>query len=50
MTRIVDESIEAVLIVHKKLQSMKNLDGLKSSVSLIPKSLTTPYEEPLGNK
>lgn len=49
MTRIVDESIEAVLIVHKKLQSMKNLDGLKSSVSLIPKSLTTPYEEPLGN-
>lgn len=50
MTRIVDESIEAVLIVHKKLQSMKNLDGLKSSVSLLPESLITPYEEPLGNK
>jgi hypothetical protein len=49
MTRIVDESIEAVLIVHKKLQSMKNLDGLKSSVSLLPESLITPYEEPLGN-
>jgi len=49
MTRIVDESIQAVLIVHKKLQSMKNLDGLKSSVSLLPDSLTTPYEEPLGN-
>ena len=49
MTRIVDESIEAVLIVHKKLQSMKSLDGLKSSVSLLPESLMTPYEEPLGN-
>src|SRR5215216_1779582 len=49
MSRIVDESIEAVLIVHKKLQSMRNLDGLKSSVSLLPESLTSPYEEPLGN-
>jgi len=49
MSRIVDESVEAVLIVHEKLQSMKNLDGLKSSVSLLPESLTTPYEEPLGN-
>jgi hypothetical protein len=49
MTRIVDESIEAVLIICKKLQNMKNLDGLKSSVSLLPESLTTPYEGPLGN-
>ena len=49
MSRIVDESIEAVLIVHDKLKDMKNLDGLKSSVSLLPESLTTPYEEPLGN-
>ena len=49
MSRIVDESVEAVLIVHEKLQSMKNLDGLKSSVGLLPESLTTPYEEPLGN-
>jgi len=49
MGRIVDESVEAVLIVREKLQSMKNLDGLKSSVSLLPESLTTPYKEPLGN-
>ena len=49
MSRIADESIQAVLIVHDKLQDMKNLDGLKSSVSLLPESLTTPYEEPLGN-
>jgi len=50
MSRIVDESVEAVLIVHEKLQDMKNLYGLKSSVNLLPESLTTPYEEPLGNK
>jgi hypothetical protein len=45
----VDESVEAVLIVHEKLRSMKNLDGLKSSVSFLPESLTTAYKEPLGN-
>jgi hypothetical protein len=49
MSRIVDDSLEAVLIVHEKLQRMKDLDGLKSSVSLLPVSLTEPYEEPLGN-
>ena len=49
MSRIVDESVEAVLIVHDKLQDIKNLDGLKSSVSLLPESFATPYEEPLGN-
>ena len=49
MSRIVEESVEAVLIIHKKVQGMKKLDGLKSSVSLLPESLTTPYEEPLGN-
>ncbi len=50
MTRFVNDSIHAVLLVHKKLQGMKNLDGLKSSVSLLPESLTTPYEKPLGNQ
>jgi hypothetical protein len=49
MSRIVDDSLEAVLIVHEKLQRMKDLDGLKSSVSLLPAALTEPYEEPLGN-
>ena len=41
MSRIVDESTEAVLLVHKKLQDMKDLDGLKSSVSLLPEILWT---------
>ncbi|HJR80719.1 MAG TPA: zinc dependent phospholipase C family protein [Anaerolineales bacterium] len=49
MTRIVGESVEAILIVHEKVQAMKNFDGLQTSVSLIPESLTTPYREPLGN-
>lgn len=49
MTRIVDESIEAVLIVHQKVLDMKSFDGLKSSVSLLPEYLTTPYDVPLGN-
>jgi hypothetical protein len=50
MSRIVDDSIQAVLLVYKKVQDMKNLDGLKSSVSLLPKFLITPYKEPLGNQ
>lgn len=49
MTRMVADSVEAVLIVHEKVQNVKDLDGLKSSVSLLPDSLITPYEEPLGN-
>ena len=50
MSRIVNESIEAVLIIHNKVRNLKNLDGLVSSVSLLPEYLTTPYVEPLGNK
>ncbi|HLO15764.1 MAG TPA: hypothetical protein VK206_13105 [Anaerolineales bacterium] len=49
MTRVVYDSIEAVLLVHEKLQKIKNLDVLKSSISLLPESLLTPYKEPLGN-
>jgi hypothetical protein len=49
MTRIVNESIEAVLIVYEKIQSMKNFDGLESSVSLLPESMLVFYKEPLGN-
>lgn len=49
MTRIVNDSVAAVLLVHKKLQDLRNLADLKSSVSLLPESLTAPYEEPLGN-
>lgn len=49
MTRIVNESVEAILIVHEGVQTSKGYDGLQSSVSLLPESLTAPYEEPLGN-
>lgn len=49
MTRIVNESIEAVLIVYDKVKGMEHLDGLGTSVSLLPESLLAPYEEPLGN-
>ena len=50
MTRLVNDSIEAVLIVHEKVKDGKSLNGLESSVSLLPQSLTTAYEEPLGNQ
>jgi len=49
MTRIVNDSIEAILIVHEKVKNRRDFDGLESSVSLLPEHLTTPYEEPLGN-
>lgn len=49
MTRVVNDSVEAVLIVSEKVRAIKDLDGLNSSVSLLPEYLTTPYEEPLGN-
>jgi hypothetical protein len=50
MSRIVDDSIEAILLIHEILQGKKSLDGPKSSVELLPESLTTPYEAPLGNQ
>jgi hypothetical protein len=49
MSRIVDDSVETILLIHEKLQAMRVLDGVKSSVSLLPESWTTPYKEPLGN-
>jgi hypothetical protein len=49
MTRIVNESVEAILIVHERVRTLKGYDGLQSSVSLLPESLTAPYEESLGN-
>jgi hypothetical protein len=50
MTRMVNDSIAAVLLVHEKLQSLEDLTDLKSSVQLLPESLTSPYEAPLGNR
>lgn len=50
MTCMVNDSIEAVLLVHAKLRDLSNLTDLKSSVSLLPESLIAPYDEPLGNK
>jgi len=49
VSRLVDESVQAVLLIHKKLQGMKEFDGLKSSISLLPEIWITPYEAPLGN-
>ena len=49
MSRVIDDSVEAILLVHETLQNLKSQDGLKSSVSLLPDSLLTPYERPLGN-
>ncbi len=49
MRRIVNDALEAILLIQPKLQDMQNLHGLKSSVNLLPESLTTPYEKPLGN-
>src|SRR5512133_3305765 len=40
MTRIVNDSIQAILIVHHEVQGMKSLDGLESSASLLPENLT----------
>ena len=49
MSRVIDDNVEAILLVHEKLQNLKNLDGLKSSVSLLPESLMTPYKGSMGN-
>jgi hypothetical protein len=49
MTRMVNDSIEAVLLVHEKLRCTGNLADLKSSVNLLPESLIAPYEQPIGN-
>jgi hypothetical protein len=37
------------LIVHEKVRTTKDFDGLESSVSLLPEYLTVPYDRPLGN-
>lgn len=50
MTRMVNDSIEAVLLVSEKVLSMDKFDGLKSSISLLPEALINPYESPLGNR
>ena len=49
MSRIVNESVEAVLLVYEKLRIMKQRDELETSVGLLPESMLVPYKEPLGN-
>ena len=49
MAHVVNDCIEAILIIFEKVKGIKSLDGLESSAGLLPKYLTTPYEEPLGN-
>ncbi len=50
MTRIVNDSIQAILIVQEKVKGIENWEGLVSSVSLLPEDLTAPYQEALGNQ
>src|SRR5258706_575226 len=49
MSRMVADSIKAVLHVNEKVEALKNFDGMQSSVQLLPEALTAPYESPLGN-
>ncbi len=49
MTCIINNSIEAVLIVHEKVKNMTDFDGLQSSTSLLPPRFIEPYQERLGN-
>ena len=49
MTRMVDDSVQAILFVHEKVRGSGDLDGLKTSFGLLPEALTSPYESPLGN-
>ena len=49
MTRIVNESVQGILIVHENVRELNSFDGLVSSASLLPEELTRPYEKPLGN-
>ncbi len=50
MTRTINDSVQAVLLVYEKLKTLDHLDGLQSSVSLLPQHLIEPYQEPLGNE
>jgi hypothetical protein len=49
MTRMVNDSIVAVLHIHEKTQRPAGLNDLQSSVQILPETLLTPYESPLGN-
>ncbi len=49
MCRMVDDSIEAILLVHEQVGRIKNFDVVKSSLSLLPEVMASPYESPLGN-
>ncbi len=49
MTCMVNDSVEAILFVHEKLQATHNPARLKSSVHLLPETLITPYTAPIGN-
>ena len=49
MSRMVTDSIAAVLYMHEKVRGLKKLDGLRSSTQLMPEAFLVPYESPLGN-
>ncbi len=49
MSRYVEDSVQAILKLYKRLQLRPALDGLNSAVSLLDEDDLTPYEPPLGD-
>jgi len=49
MSRMVTDSIEAVLAVCDKVSSLENANEMQSSLSLLSDAQVAPYESPLGN-
>jgi hypothetical protein len=48
MTRIVEDTVKATLIVIEKIKHIK-IDKLQSSSEILPTELMLPYEMPLGD-
>ena len=49
-SRMVTDSVTAVLYIHDKISKLQNFDGLKSSASVLSAVQLEPYEAPLGNR
>lgn len=50
MSRMVTDSVTAVLYIHDKIFKLQHFDGLKSSAGLLSAAQLEPYEAPLGNR
>lgn len=49
MTRMVNDSVTAVLHVHEQTKQSNSYQGMQSSTQLLPELLLAPYASPLGN-